>query len=40
MIANIGLSNGQNQYLPPNKGYNYDRPSVPFGSAPAPQVSQ
>lgn len=35
--GDIGIS-GQNQYLPPNKGYNYDRPNVPFGSAPSPQV--
>lgn len=38
VTADIGLTAGQNQYLPPNKGYNYDRPSIPFGSAPAPQT--
>lgn len=30
VTADIGLTAPQNQYLPPNKGYNYDRPSVPF----------
>lgn len=38
VTADIGLTAGQNQYLPPNKGYNYDRPSIPFGSAPPPQT--
>lgn len=38
VTADIGLTAGQNQYLPPNKGYNYDRPNIPFGSAPAPQT--
>lgn len=37
VTADIGIT-GQNQYLPPNKGYNYDRPNVPFGPVPAPQT--
>lgn len=35
VAADIGLTAPQNQYLPPNKGYNYDRPNVPFGNAPS-----
>lgn len=33
--ADVNEIVGQNQYLPPSKGYNYDRPSVPFPSSPA-----
>lgn len=44
VTADIGLTAGQNQYLPPpnnnnnNNGYNYQKPNIPFGSAPAPQT--
>lgn len=37
VTADIGVT-GQNQYLPPNNGYNYDRPNIPFASAPGPQT--
>lgn len=34
------MAGGRNQYLPPDKGYNYDRPNVGFPSAQQPnQVS-
>lgn len=40
VTADIGLTAGQNQYLPPNSnnGYNYQKPNIPFGSAQAPQT--
>lgn len=35
VTADIGITAAQNQYLPPKQqGYNYDRPSIPFGTAP------
>lgn len=30
-------SAGRNQYLPPDKGYSYDKPNVPFSTIPQPQ---
>lgn len=36
--ADIGLGVRSNQYLPPNKGYNYDAPNVPFGSVQQPGI--
>lgn len=38
VTADIGISGGSNQYLPPDKGYNYDRPNVAFGSIGQPQT--
>lgn len=38
VTADIGITAGNNQYLPPDKGYNYDRPNVPFGSVGQPQT--
>lgn len=38
VTADIGISGGSNQYLPPDKGYNYDRPNVPFGPIGQPQT--
>lgn len=35
VTADVNEIVGQNQYLPPSKGYNYDRPSVPFPSSPS-----
>lgn len=34
-MADVSEIVGKNQYLPPSKGYNYDRPSIPFPSSPA-----
>lgn len=38
VTADIGITAGSNQYLPPDKGYNYDRPNVPFGTIGQPQT--
>lgn len=31
-MADVSEIVGRNQYLPPSKGYNYDKPSIPFPS--------
>ncbi|KAL0273840.1 UNVERIFIED_CONTAM: hypothetical protein PYX00_006416 [Menopon gallinae] len=40
VAADVSEIVGQNQYLPPSKGYNYDRPSVPFPSPTRPAPSR
>lgn len=35
VVADVG--NSRNQYLPPDKGYNYPQPQPSFGNIPSPQ---
>lgn len=41
VFADVGTGANRNQYLPPDKGYDYEKPNVPFNQQPTrPQPNQ